>query len=100
MFSGSKIYEIYNRLIKKIHSLHVLFPNGPINVKAAYYNIKNNTIVLFQNYKVFMFQYNLLKKKFNLKKDFPKRISTINIVGAMQWNNGRHFLFLVVLQTK
>lgn len=97
MFSGSKVYEINGQSINKLHSLRILFPNGPIYVEAAYYNENNGIIVLFQSYQVYAFEYNLSQKKFILNKSFPKRISIFNPVGAMLWIDGRQFLFSVKL---
>lgn len=90
-FQGSKVYEAKGSLISKTHSLRLLFPNGPVYVEAAFFNEKSQIMLLFQSYNVYAFHYK--GGKYELDKDFPKKISGFNPVGGMVWIDGHQFLF-------
>lgn len=98
LFQGSKVYEIHGGSVTRVNSLRTLFPNGPIYVEAAFYNARSQTIVLFQSYNVFVFDYS--GGRFSLDPSYPKRIPSsigFNPTGAMQWSDGSNILFSVRL---
>jgi len=94
LFQGSKVFEIHGKTVTRVHSLRLLFPNGPIYAEAAYYNTRSQTMSIFQSFKVYVFDYT--SGRFSLDPSYPKRVPTsigFNPTGAMQWTDGSHILF-------
>uniref|UniRef100_A0AC34FEU9 Peptidase metallopeptidase domain-containing protein n=1 Tax=Panagrolaimus sp. ES5 TaxID=591445 RepID=A0AC34FEU9_9BILA len=94
IFSGSNVYEFSSGKITKSHSLHLLFPKGPIYVDAALSNDRTSSLLLFQGYNVFSFHY--ANSKWILDGSFPKRVPQ-NIGfrpnGGIYWIDGHQVLF-------
>jgi hypothetical protein len=94
VFLGSKVYEMRGSTVIKVHSMRLLFPNGPIYVDAAMSNERNQVILLFQSSNVYAFRASS-SGKFALEQGYPKRVPRelgFNPTGALLWNDGHQLL--------
>ncbi|KAK6022442.1 hypothetical protein OSTOST_11861, partial [Ostertagia ostertagi] len=95
LFSGSKVYELSDRRVRKTYDLRDLFPGGPSHVDAAVFNPISGMMLLFGGRQVYGYTFSRLRTNFQLDSSFPKRLPSeiaFSPSGALRWINGHQIL--------